>query len=148
MFCFLNSQQVMFSREFAFCLSIIYAYILAWMHLHRASLGRNSSHGYHYVIKRSIKVARYSVLGSIPPEFEHKLRRHKQIFGKMATTVVLDKNDICYNQGCNDIGVVIPTKWRYYLFYLQQYISALGTVLSKSFTRAFSSNSGLDVRQV
>ena len=100
----------MFSREFAFCLSIIYAYILAWMHLHRASLGRNSSHGYHYVIKKSIKVAQYSVLGSIPPEFEHKLRRHKQIFGKMATTVVLDKNDICYNQGCNDIGVVIPTK--------------------------------------
>ena len=137
MFCFLNSQQVMFSREFAFCLSIIYAYILAWMHLHRASLGRNS--GYHYVIKKSIKVAQYSVLGSIPPEFEHKLRRHKQIFGKMATTVVLDKNDICYNQGCNDIGVVIATKWRYYLFYLQQYISALGTVLSKSFTRAFSS---------
>ena len=57
-----------------------------------ASLGRNSSHGYHYVIK-SIKVARYSVLGSIPPKFEHKLRRHKQIFGKMATTVVLDKGD-------------------------------------------------------
>ena len=100
----------MFSREFAFCLSIIYAYILAWMHLHRASLGRNSSHGYHYVIKKFIKVARYSVLGSISPEFEHKLRRHKQIFGKMATTVVLDKNDICYNQGCNDIGVVIATK--------------------------------------
>ena len=54
MFCFLNSQQVMLSREFAFCLSIIYAYILAWMHLHRASLGRNSSHGYHYVIKKSL----------------------------------------------------------------------------------------------
>ena len=35
---------------------------------------------------------------------------------------------ICYDQGCNDIGVVIATKWRYYLFYLQQYISALGTV--------------------
>ena len=32
-------------------------------------------------------------LGSIPPKFEHKLRRHKQIFGKMATTVVLDKDD-------------------------------------------------------
>ena len=63
------------------------------MHLHRASLGRNSSHGYHYVIKKSIKVALYSVLGSIPPKFEHKLRRHKQIFGKMATTVVLDKDD-------------------------------------------------------
>ena len=49
---------------------------------------------------------------------------------------------ICYDQGCNGIGVVIATKWRYYLFYLQQYISALGTVLQKSFTRASSSNSG------
>ena len=38
-------------------------------------------------------MARYSFLGSIPPKFEHKLRRHKQIFGKMATTVVLDKED-------------------------------------------------------
>ena len=83
----------MFSREFAFCLSIIYAYILVWMHLHRTSLGRNSSQGYHYVIKKSINVALYTVLGSIPPKFEHKLRRHKQIFGKMATTVVLDKDD-------------------------------------------------------
>jgi len=54
----------------------------------------------------------------------------------------------CYDQGCNDIGVVTATKRRYFLFYLQQYISALGTVLSKSFTVAFSSNSGLDVRQV
>ena len=83
----------MFSREFSFCLSIIYAYIFAWMHLHRASLGRNSCQGYHYVVKKSVKVARYSFLGSIPPKFEHKLRRHKQIFGKMATTVVLDKDD-------------------------------------------------------
>ena len=40
-----------------------------------------------------ISVARYSFLGSIPPKFEYKLRRHKQIFGKMATTVVLDKDD-------------------------------------------------------
>ena len=41
---------------------------------------------------------------------------------------------ICYDQGCNDIGVVIAMKWRYYLFYLQQYISALGSVLPKSFS--------------
>ena len=47
---------------------------------------------------------------------------------------------ICCDQDCNDIGIVIETKWRYYLFYLQQYISALGTVLPKSFTEAFSSN--------
>ena len=46
------------------------------------------------------------------------------------------------------IGVVIATKWRYYLFYLQQCISALRTVLPKSFTGAFSSNDGLNVREV
>ena len=49
---------------------------------------------------------------------------------------------------CNDIGVATATKLRYYLFYLQQYFSALGTVLPKSFTEAFSSNSLLDVREV
>ena len=63
------------------------------MHLHRASLGRNSSQGYHYVVKKSVKVARYSFSGSIPLKFEHKLRRHKQSFGKIATTVVLDKDE-------------------------------------------------------
>ena len=40
-----------------------------------------------------LKVARYSFSGSIPPKFEHKLRRHKQRFGKIATTVVLDKDE-------------------------------------------------------
>ena len=39
------------------------------------------------------KVARYSFSGSIPPKFEHKLRRHKQSFGKIAITVVLDKDE-------------------------------------------------------
>ena len=35
-----------------------------------------------------IKVARYSFSGPIPPKFENKLRRHKQSFGKIATTVI------------------------------------------------------------
>ena len=48
---------------------------------------------------------------------------------------------ICYDRGCNDIGVVIATKWRHDLFYLQQLFSALETVLPKSFTGAFSFNS-------
>ena len=30
---------------------------------------------------------------SIPPKFEHKLRRQKQSFGKIATTVVLDEDE-------------------------------------------------------
>ena len=41
----------------------------------------------------NFKVARYSFSGPIPPKFEHKLRRHKQSFGKIATTVVLDKDE-------------------------------------------------------
>ena len=40
-----------------------------------------------------IKVARYSFSRPIPPNFEHKLSRHKQSFGKIATTVVLDKDE-------------------------------------------------------
>ena len=40
-----------------------------------------------------LKVARYSFSRSIPPKFEHKLRRHKQRFGKIDTTVVLDKDE-------------------------------------------------------
>ena len=40
-----------------------------------------------------LKVARYSFSGSIPPTFERKLRRHKQRFGKINTTVVLDKDE-------------------------------------------------------
>ena len=40
-----------------------------------------------------LKVARYGFSGSMPPKFEHKLRCHKQRFGKIATTVVLDKDE-------------------------------------------------------
>ena len=44
-------------------------------------------------VERYIKVARYSFLGSIPPTFERKLCRHKQRFGKINTTVVLNKDE-------------------------------------------------------
>ena len=40
-----------------------------------------------------VKVARYSFSGPIPPKFEHKLRCHKQSFAKIATAVVLDKDE-------------------------------------------------------
>ena len=43
--------------------------------------------------QNKLKVARYSFPGPIPPKFEHKLRRHKQSFEKIATTVVLDKDE-------------------------------------------------------
>ena len=45
------------------------------------------------MIAGNIKVARYSFSGSIPPKFERKLRRHKQRFVKINTTVVLDKDE-------------------------------------------------------
>ena len=40
-----------------------------------------------------LKVARYSFSGPIPLKCEHKLRRQKQSFGKIATTVVLDNDE-------------------------------------------------------
>ena len=48
---------------------------------------------FNTVMEFFLKVARYSFSGSKPPKFEHKLRRHKQSFGKIATTVVLDKDE-------------------------------------------------------
>ena len=39
------------------------------------------------------KVAQYSFWGSIPFTFEHKVRRQKQRFGKIDTTVALDKDE-------------------------------------------------------
>ena len=84
----------------------------------------------------------YLYLRWLDTVFSGSIRRHKQWFEKIATTVVLDKDKNLLRSGrCSDIGVIIATKWRYYLFYLQEYISALGTALSKSFTIAFSSNS-------
>ena len=45
------------------------------------------------------KVARYSFSGSIPAKFEHKLRRQKQSCGKIAATVVLDKDENLFLSG-------------------------------------------------
>ena len=43
--------------------------------------------------KSTLKVARYSFSKSIPPKFERKPCRHKQRFGEINTTVVLDKDE-------------------------------------------------------
>ena len=49
-----------------------------------------------------IKVTRYSFSGSISPKFEDKLRRHKQRFGKTATTVVSDKGEnLLWHRSCH-----------------------------------------------
>ena len=39
------------------------------------------------------KVAPYRFSGQIPSKFEHRLRRHKQRFGKIVTIIVLDKDE-------------------------------------------------------
>ena len=76
-----------------------------------------------------MKVAWYSFSGSIPAKFEHKLRRHKHL-EKLPPQLCQIKMKICYDQGCNDIGVVIATKWHPSLLYMQHFFS-LGTVLTK-----------------
>ena len=67
---------------------------------------------------------------------------------KLQTQLYYIKVGFCYDQVYNDIRVVLSTKWRHYLFYLQLYFMALGTVLPKSFTEAFFSNFRLDFREV
>ena len=49
-----------------------------------------------------LQEARQGFSGSVPPMFGHKLRRHKQRFGKIATTVVLDKDEFFYNDNNNN----------------------------------------------
>ena len=53
----------------------------------------HSSYFEENLLNEIFKVARYSFSRSIPPKFERKLRRHKQRFGKIDTTVVLDKDE-------------------------------------------------------
>ena len=48
------------------------------------------------------KVTGWGFSWSIPTKFEHRLRRHKQRFVKITTTTVLDKDEICFDQGYND----------------------------------------------
>ena len=90
-----------------------------------------------------LKVARYSFSRSIPPKFERKLRRHKQRFGKIDTTVVLDKDEnllwsgLQWHRSCHS-NEMTP---------LPIILAALFLTV-KSFLGTFSSNSRLDVREV
>ena len=59
-----------------------------------------------------VKVARYSFSRPIPPKFEHKLRRHKQSFGKIANTAVLDKDEQHHLKFWK--GNIILLKYYYY----------------------------------
>ena len=53
------------------------------------------------------------------------------------------KMKICYDQGCHSNEMTLLP-----ILLAAVYFSAVGTVLPKSFTGTFSSNSGLDVRDV
>ena len=48
--CFPNSDHVMFSREFFFCLFINYVYIYTWMHVNKTTFERNSFLGYNHMV--------------------------------------------------------------------------------------------------
>ena len=54
MFCFPNSDHVMFSREFALCLSINYAHICAWI---RRSLKKSSGARSHDLIQQTKQIS-------------------------------------------------------------------------------------------
>ena len=93
-------------------------------------------------------MARYSFSGSILPKFEHKLRRPKQRFVKTATTVVLDKDE-------NLLWSGLQRHWscrNNEMMLLPILLAAvnLGTrnCSSKIVHGNFSSNNGLDVREV
>ena len=100
-----------------------------------------------------MKVARYSFSGSIPSKFERKLCRHKQTVRKITTSciryspmkfvmirVAMTSDRSCYNNKMTPLPSAVN---------LQQYLLALGTVLTKSFTGAFFLQYGrLDVREV
>ena len=72
---------------------LILSPIVAWHIIGPESRVFHPNHTYIVYFWNYIKVARYSLSGSIPPKFERKLRRHKQRFGKINTTVVLDKDE-------------------------------------------------------
>ena len=62
-------------------------------HFSKSRFDTSSSNKTAEDVLRFLKVGRYSFSRSIPPKFERKLRRHKQRFGKIDTTVVLDKDE-------------------------------------------------------
>ena len=48
MFRFPNSDHFMFSREFAFCLFINYAYVCTWMQVYKTTFEKNM--GFRHVV--------------------------------------------------------------------------------------------------
>ena len=94
------------------------------------------------------KVARYSFSGSIPAKFEHKLRRHKQSFGKIATTVVLDEDENLFLSGLQRHRSCHSNEMTLLPILLAAVYFGTGNCSSKIIHGSFSSNSSLDVREV
>ena len=93
-------------------------------------------------------MARFSFSGSIRPKFEHKLRRHKQRFEKIATTVVLGKDEDLLLSGLQPHRSYHSNEMTLLPILLAAVYLGTGNCSYKSFTGAFSSNSGLDFREV
>ena len=118
--------------------------------------GETENLPYKITNKKSIKINRYGLRwlvtvfrGQYLPSLSiNFLRRHKQRFGEIATTVVLDKDEhllwlgLQWHRSCRS-NEMTPLP-----ILLQQYFLALGSVLPKPFTGALSSNSRLGVREV
>ena len=94
-------------------------------------------------------MARYSFSGTIPPKSEDKIRHYKERFRKIATTIVLDKDEnlwwsgVQWHRSWHRGNEMMPLPISLIAVFL-----GTGTVLPKSFTGAFLSNSRLDVREV
>ena len=88
----------------------------------------------------SLRVARYRFLGSIPPKFEHKLRHQKQIFAKICTTVVLDKDENLLWSGLQWHRSFRSNEITLLPILLAAVFLGTGNCLPKSFSGGFSSN--------
>ena len=92
-----------------------------------------------------LKVARHSFSGSMPPKFEHKLCCHKQRFEKIATTVVLDKNEnllwsglqrhwSCHSNGMMPLPILIYLQhWE--LFFQNRSLKLFPPIASSMFVK-------------
>ena len=65
------------------------------------------------------------IISSIPPSLSINYVAINKDLEKLPPKLYEIKIKICYDQGCNDIGVVIATKWRYYLAYVLPHFDAL-----------------------
>ena len=108
----------------------------SWMRYWTLKDNRNNNN-------RNLKVAWYSFSRSIPPKFERKLRRHKQRFGKMDTTVILNKDEtllwsgLQWHRSCHGITYFtcnsISRHWE--LFFQNRLLDLFPTIAASMFVK-------------